>query len=49
MTTATWIAIVVLGPGSIAVFLLFLRDARRILRRPGGRSAAVADGEEQIE
>jgi hypothetical protein len=49
MTVTTWIAILILGPGSIAVFVHFLRDARKVLRRPGGRSAAVADGEEQIE
>jgi hypothetical protein len=29
----TWLAIVVLGPGALAVFLLFLRDARDILRQ----------------
>jgi hypothetical protein len=28
----TWLAVLVLGPGALAVFLLFLRDARRILR-----------------
>lgn len=38
---ATWIAIVTLGVGSIAVFVWFLGDAWRLLRRrrgagPGG-------------
>jgi hypothetical protein len=37
MTAVTWIAILVLGPGSIAVFVLFLRDARTVLRNPGDR------------
>jgi len=35
MTAATWLAILILGPGSIAVFVLFLRDARKVLRDPG--------------
>ena len=29
---STWIAVAILGPGAIAVFVLFWRDARRILR-----------------
>jgi hypothetical protein len=29
----TWLSIVVLGPGSIAVFIWFLWDLRQILRR----------------
>jgi len=29
----TWLSIVVLGPGSIAIFIWFLWDLRRILRR----------------
>lgn len=37
MTAATWIAILILGPGSIAVFALFLRDVRKLLRRPNDR------------
>jgi hypothetical protein len=28
----TWLAILVLGPGALAVFCFFLRDARRIVR-----------------
>jgi hypothetical protein len=39
MTAATWIAILILGPGSLAVFILFLRDARKLLRNPGDRRA----------
>lgn len=32
MTVMTWLAIVVLGPGAIALFIWFLRDARNLLR-----------------
>lgn len=28
----TWLACIVLGPGALAVFFLFLRDARKILQ-----------------
>jgi hypothetical protein len=37
MTAATWIAILILGPGSVAVFVFFLRDARKLLRDPDDR------------
>ena len=30
---ATWLAVIILGPGSIAIFLWFLADLKRILRR----------------
>ena len=36
---ATWIAVAVLGPGALIVFLACVREAWRILRegdRPGG-------------
>ena len=36
MTTATWIAILVLGPGSVIVFVLFLRDVGKVLGGSGG-------------
>ena len=38
MTVATWLAIAVLGPGSLAVFAWFLHDVRRVIgpRRAGG-------------
>ncbi len=28
----TWIAIFILGPGAVAIFIWFLRDAKRMLR-----------------
>jgi hypothetical protein len=28
----TWLAVIVLGPGAVGVFVLFLRDAKRIVR-----------------
>jgi len=30
MTRLTWLAILVLGPGSLVVFVWFLRDVRRL-------------------
>ena len=33
MTALTWLAVAVLGVGSIAVFLFFLRDVPRVLPR----------------
>jgi hypothetical protein len=29
----TWLASIILGPGALLIFLLFLRDARKILQR----------------
>jgi hypothetical protein len=49
MTAATWIAILILGPGSVAVFVVFLRDARKVLRNPGDRPATRADGEVPLD
>lgn len=41
MTLATWIATVVLGVGSVTVFVLFLRDLRLVVPpRAIGRSDA---------
>ena len=48
MTAATWIAILILGPGSVAVFVLFLRDARKLLRDPNDPPAIGAGGEEPL-
>ncbi len=28
----TWLACIVLGPGALAIFLFFLRDARKMLQ-----------------
>jgi hypothetical protein len=33
MQLATWLAVIILGPGSIAIFLWFLADLKRILGR----------------
>jgi hypothetical protein len=33
MQLATWLAVIILGPGSIAIFFWFLSDLKRILRR----------------
>ena len=38
MTAATWLAIFVLGPGSVTVFVLFLRDLRKVLGEPRSRT-----------
>lgn len=35
MTVLSWIAVVVLGLGSSAVFVWFLRDVRRIMSSDG--------------
>ena len=31
MTVVTWLAILVLGPGSVVVFAFFLRDLERVM------------------
>ena len=31
MTVVTWLAILVLGPGSVAVFVFFLRDLKEVM------------------
>jgi len=31
MTVVTWLAILVLGPGSVAVFVFFLRDLKAVM------------------
>ena len=38
---ATWVTVLVLGPGAVIVFVAFLRDLRRLLGAgfPDGRSA----------
>ena len=33
MEFATWLSVIVLGPGSVAIFIWFLLDLKRILRR----------------
>ena len=32
---ATWLSVIVLGPGSVAIFAWFLFDLKRILRPKG--------------
>ena len=34
MTVVTWLAILVLGPGSLAVFWFFLRDLKAVMGEP---------------
>jgi hypothetical protein len=33
MELATWLSVLVLGPGSVLIFVWFLVDLKRILRR----------------
>jgi len=33
MSTLTWLSVLLLGPGAIAVFVWFLVDLRRLLRK----------------
>lgn len=33
MRIATWLSVIVLGPGAVAIFIWFLSDLKRILRR----------------
>jgi hypothetical protein len=32
MEIATWLSVIVLGPGAVAIFVWFLYDLKRILR-----------------
>jgi hypothetical protein len=32
MQIATWLSVIILGPGAVAIFIWFLLDLRRILR-----------------
>lgn len=34
MTLVTWLAIGVLGPGALGIFVWFLRDLRRLVAAP---------------
>ena len=46
---ATWAAVLLLGPGSVVVFVAFLRDLRRLLgaagERPGAQHPPSTSGE----
>jgi hypothetical protein len=33
MKIATWLSVIILGPGAAAIFIWFLLDLKRILRR----------------
>lgn len=33
MYVATWLSVIVLGPGSVAIFVRFVCDLKRILRK----------------
>lgn len=35
MEVATWLTVLVLGPGAVGIFLWFLKDLKRILRTRG--------------
>ena len=39
MNSATWISVIVLGPGSVAIFVWFLLDVKRIFGKPDGTDA----------
>jgi hypothetical protein len=45
----TWAAVLLLGPGSVVVFVAFLRDIRRLLgaadERPGAQQPPSTSGE----
>jgi hypothetical protein len=43
MKLATWLSVLVLGPGSIAIFCWFLWDVKRIFG--GGRGGMARGGE----
>ena len=43
MTSATWIAIAILGPGALAVFIWFLADIRTLL---DGSAEKTGDGDD---
>jgi hypothetical protein len=32
MKIATWLSVIILGPGAVAIFIWFLLDLKRILR-----------------
>lgn len=34
MSTLTWLAVMILGPGAVLVFIWFLADLLKILKRP---------------
>lgn len=34
MNLATWLAILILGPGSLAIMAWFLKDVRKLFRDP---------------
>lgn len=40
MELATWLSVIVLGPGSVAIFVWFLWDVKRIFRRDGVKGDA---------
>ena len=44
MTAVTWIAVVVLGVGSLGVFVFFLRDLPSVLPDPAEDGASDDDG-----
>lgn len=53
MKLATWLSVIALGPGSVAIFAWFLMDVKRLFgsgamampRREGGEAMTHADGD----
>jgi hypothetical protein len=43
MKLATWLTVLALGPGSIAIFVWFLADVKRIFRRDPPVSPTTRD------
>jgi hypothetical protein len=41
MELATWLSVIGLGPGSIAIFVWFLLDVKRIFRKDASESEAA--------
>ncbi len=39
MQWGTWLSVLILGPGSAAVFVWFLLDMRKLLRERGNRAS----------
>jgi hypothetical protein len=44
MKLATWLSVVVLGPGSLAIFVWFLLDVKRVFGRRRAPSEEASDG-----
>jgi hypothetical protein len=47
MKLATWLSIIALGPGSVAIFIWFLLDVKRIFG--GGSSGMARRGDDEAK